>query len=113
MAKSTTTYWNALSPGSRERWTPVKGFEGMAEELTLAHPSASDRIANVLGEHPEILSAARQITGDLLHYSEGEDPSDPHLRRRIIELLDHLAEHERNETDLIQRLEYRELGDGD
>jgi hypothetical protein len=85
----------------------------MAEELTLAHPSASDRIANVLGEHPEILSAARQITGDLLHYSEGEDPSDPHLRRRIIELLDHLAEHERNETDLIQRLEYRELGDGD
>ena len=36
MAKSTTTYWNSLGPGSRERWTPVKGLEGMAEELTLS-----------------------------------------------------------------------------
>ena len=36
MAKSTTTYWNTLSPGSRERWTSVKGLEGMAEELTLS-----------------------------------------------------------------------------
>lgn len=36
MAKSTTPYWNTLSSGSRERWTPVKGLEGMAEELTLS-----------------------------------------------------------------------------
>jgi hypothetical protein len=36
MAKSTTTYWNALIPASRERWTPVTGLEGMAEEVTLS-----------------------------------------------------------------------------
>lgn len=36
MPKTTTTYWNALSPASRERWTPIKGLEGMAEELTLS-----------------------------------------------------------------------------
>jgi len=36
MAKSTTTYWNPLSPDSRERWTPIPGLEGMAEELTLS-----------------------------------------------------------------------------
>jgi len=36
MAKSTVTYWNALKPESRTLWTPIKGLEGMAEELTLS-----------------------------------------------------------------------------
>ena len=36
MAKSTATYWNALAPESQNRWTPVEGLEGMAEELTLS-----------------------------------------------------------------------------
>ena len=36
MAKLTTTYWNPLSPESRERWTPIPGLEGMVEELTLS-----------------------------------------------------------------------------
>jgi hypothetical protein len=36
MTKSTATYWNALSPESKARWTPIKGLEGMAEELTLS-----------------------------------------------------------------------------
>jgi len=33
MPKSTSTYWNTLSS---ERWTSIKGLEGMAEELTLS-----------------------------------------------------------------------------
>lgn len=36
MAKSTTTYWNALTPENRGCWTPIQGLEGMAEELTLS-----------------------------------------------------------------------------
>lgn len=36
MAKSTAQYWNPLAPGSRARWTPVEGLEGMAEEITLS-----------------------------------------------------------------------------
>ena len=36
MTKSTTTYWNPLSPTHHERWTSIKGMEGMAEELTLS-----------------------------------------------------------------------------
>nr|MBS0020127.1 cupin domain-containing protein [Gammaproteobacteria bacterium] len=36
MAKSTSTYWNALSPESEKRWAPIKGLEGMIEELTLS-----------------------------------------------------------------------------
>ena len=36
MTKSTNTYWNALSPASREHWTAIRGPEQMAEELTLS-----------------------------------------------------------------------------
>jgi hypothetical protein len=36
MAKSTTPYWNPLTSESRGRWTPVRGLEGIAEELTLS-----------------------------------------------------------------------------
>ena len=36
MPKSTTTYWNTLASEHRGRWTPVKGLDTMAEELTLS-----------------------------------------------------------------------------
>jgi quercetin dioxygenase-like cupin family protein len=36
MAKSTEKYWNPLHPKNKQRWIPIKGMEGVAEELTLA-----------------------------------------------------------------------------
>ncbi len=30
-----TRYWNAFAPESRDRWSPVAGLSGLAEELTL------------------------------------------------------------------------------
>ena len=36
MPKSTATYWNPLSPENQQRWMPIQGLEGMAEELTLS-----------------------------------------------------------------------------
>jgi hypothetical protein len=47
MAKTTATYWNAFSPASQERWKPVRGLEGMAEELTLS-------IDDVTGEYTRL-----------------------------------------------------------
>lgn len=47
MAKTTVTYWNALSPDSQAKWTPVKGLEGMAEEVTLS-------IDEVTGEYTRL-----------------------------------------------------------
>ncbi len=41
MAKSTTTYWNALAPEHRARWSAVQGLEGVAEEVTLSIDSAT------------------------------------------------------------------------
>ncbi|WP_019500283.1 cupin domain-containing protein [Pseudanabaena sp. PCC 6802] len=36
MAKTTATYWNPLSPANRNKWHPIQGLEGIAEELTLS-----------------------------------------------------------------------------
>jgi hypothetical protein len=36
MPKSTIPYWNPLQPENSEKWQPVEGLEGMAEELTLS-----------------------------------------------------------------------------
>jgi quercetin dioxygenase-like cupin family protein len=36
MPKTTETYWNPLKPDNRQRWSPIKGMEGVAEQLTLA-----------------------------------------------------------------------------
>jgi len=36
MAKSTTRYWNPLTVENQGRWAPIKGLEGVAEELTLS-----------------------------------------------------------------------------
>lgn len=36
MAKSTTTYWNPLDSSNEKKWQPVKGLEGVADELTLS-----------------------------------------------------------------------------
>jgi hypothetical protein len=39
MPKSTITYWNPLSPDNHDKWTSVKGLDGIAEELTLSTDS--------------------------------------------------------------------------
>jgi hypothetical protein len=36
MAKTTASYWNPLRPEHQDRWQPVRGLEGIAEELTLS-----------------------------------------------------------------------------
>jgi ChrR-like protein with cupin domain len=41
MAKTTSTYWNPLTPENGARWTPVAGLEGIADELTLSVDSTT------------------------------------------------------------------------
>ncbi len=36
MAKTTVRYWNPLRAESSARWKPVKGLEGVADEVTLS-----------------------------------------------------------------------------
>lgn len=41
MSKSTRTYWNTLASENQDRWTPVNGMEGIAEELILSIDSST------------------------------------------------------------------------
>jgi hypothetical protein len=52
MAKSVATYWNPLAPENTERWTPIRGLEGMAEELTLSIDPNTDEYTRLTRFHP-------------------------------------------------------------
>ena len=83
---------------------------GMMEELTEAHPRATGAVAGLVQEHEEMLRDLRRCTSGAMEYSDGVEPDDAALRRRITCILDCLHKHEVAETDLIQRLEYEEIG---
>jgi hypothetical protein len=52
MAKSTTPYWTPLSSDAQARWTPVRGLEAMAEELTLSVDPATGEYTRLTRFHP-------------------------------------------------------------
>lgn len=83
---------------------------GLVEDVIERHPRAMSRLEAVVGQHPAMLRNLRSIMTDALTYSEGEMPEDPRLRQRTLDLLDTLHRHEQEETDLFQRLEYRDQG---
>jgi hypothetical protein len=86
---------------------------GMVEDVSTAHPRAAREIERIVDEHPRMLEEAREIVGLALTYSAADAPIDIPLRRRVTALLDWLEKHEREETDLIQRVEYRDTGAAD
>lgn len=67
MSKSTTTYWNPLAPDQRTRWTPIKGLEGIAEEVTLS-------VDLVTGEYTRL---TRFLPGADTSAFGGKDPCIP------------------------------------
>jgi hypothetical protein len=83
---------------------------GLVEDVIERHPRAMARLEAVIGQHPDMLRDLRSIMTDALTYSEGVRPDDPRLRQRTLDLLDNLHRHEQEETDLFQRLEYRDHG---
>jgi hypothetical protein len=86
---------------------------GLLDKLEEEHPGASRQITALRTDHDEILTGVRNLMTDTLRYSEGAEIDDPRLRTRLTGLLDRLGEHEQAETDLVQRLEYMDLGTGD
>jgi ChrR Cupin-like domain len=52
MAKSLATYWNPLAPENKGRWTPIRGLEGMAEELTLSIDPVTGEYTRLTRFHP-------------------------------------------------------------
>lgn len=87
--------------------------EGLLTELAIRFPNQSRKIDRLQNEHAEILSGIRELMSSTLSYSEGSEPDDPRLRRRLGDVLDQLANHERAETELMTQVEYLDLGTGD
>lgn len=52
MPKTTATYWNALRSESRGRWTPIRGLESAAEDLTLSIDEATGEYTRLTRFHP-------------------------------------------------------------
>jgi len=52
MPKTTATYWNTLGSETSERWKPVKGLEGIAEELTLSIDEETGEYTRLTRFHP-------------------------------------------------------------
>lgn len=86
---------------------------GMVEELLVAHPRATGEVDRIVADHAEILIELKAVVGATREYAEGLEPANPALRRRVIDLLEHLRRHERDETDLIVRLENRDSAASD
>ncbi len=85
----------------------------MVEELELAHPESTREVEQIVDEHSRILRQVRELMTASMAYSEGIESTDSALRTGVTNLLERFTEHERVETALIQRLEYRDLGGGD
>lgn len=86
---------------------------GMMEELTEAHPRATEAVESLVHDHVDILKNLRRCMTAAMEYADGVKPANTALRRRLIDILDCLHEHEIAETDLIQRLEYEMIGAAD
>ena len=52
MAKSVMAYWNPLAAENNARWTPIRGLEGMAEELTLSIDPVTGEYTRLTRFHP-------------------------------------------------------------
>lgn len=84
---------------------------GIFEEIKSQHPWAESKVDEMKREHPAILRELLALIQAFLRYSQGEEPNDPRLRKRLEKVLLRLTYHEERETDLIQCLHGLDLGD--
>jgi ChrR Cupin-like domain len=58
MAKSTSTYWNTLSPAQHHQWQAIPELIGMAEEVTLSIDEQSGEYTRLTRFYPGADTAA-------------------------------------------------------
>ena len=52
MSKSTSIYWNALSPENSHKWSALEGLEGAVEELTVSIDNETGEYTRLTRFHP-------------------------------------------------------------
>lgn len=88
-------------------------LSGILEDVSKRFPRAQPAINTLVAEHTRILQELNSILAATMAYSQGVSPDHPNLRRWTGSLLDRLSHHEAEETELLQRLIYEDLGRGD
>ena len=86
---------------------------GVFEDLSRRYPRAAQRVAQFQGQHENLLGDLRELMNEVMEYAAGQAPDDPRLRRKFEEVLNRVEAHEHGETDLMQRMLYNDIGDGD
>ena len=83
---------------------------GAMERLGRRFPQALPTLESLRKEHDRILQDVNSLLGAAMIYAEGRPPDNPHLRTWTQSLLDRIGAHEGQETELLQRLHYEDLG---
>jgi len=86
---------------------------GVFQDLIQRYPRATDRVTRFQKQHGSLLGDLRELMNEVMEYSAGHAPDDPRLRRKLENVLNRVEEHESGETDLMQRMLYNDLGEGD
>lgn len=86
---------------------------GAFEDLVRRYPRSSTRVERLQDEHERLLGDLRGLMNEIMEYAAGIAPDNPRLRRKLKEVLDRVDAHERGETELMQRMFYNDIGEGD
>lgn len=87
--------------------------DGEFMELARRYPRASDRVELFQSQHRSLIGDLEILLGEVRAYATGGSTDDPRLRRRLVDVLDRVDAHERGETELLQRMLYNDIGEGD
>lgn len=86
---------------------------GVFQDLARRYPRSSDRVDRLQSQHECLLGDLRGLMSEVGEYSEGIASDDPRLRRKLEDVLNRVDTHERGETELMQRMLYNDIGEGD
>ena len=83
---------------------------GVFDELVKLHPRGAKPLQELQLQHPRLLKEVRELVHSSLRYSQGDEPANPRLRKRLKEILTLLSNHEDCESELLTRLLGRDIG---
>jgi hypothetical protein len=86
---------------------------GVFQDLARRYPRSSGRVERFQHQHECLLGDLRELMNEVMEYSAGIASDNPRLRRKLEDVIDRVDSHERGETELMQRMLYNDIGEGD
>ena len=86
---------------------------GVFQDLARRYPRSSDRVDRLQNQHGSLLGDLRELMSEVEEYSKGIASDDPRLRQKLEGVLNQVDAHEHGETELMQRMLYNDIGEGE